>query len=134
MSEQFGCDTEHVWLTIAVAMLPLILSIFFEPPVKFFCWSFVIIGYLLIFTPFNVLLTEQGITIRSLTRTRLVSWSQVIGIKYSRRWRLITINSELGTDIIPFIVWLFDRKDEHYFALLEALSLRLPPDRIDIHT
>lgn len=131
MYERFGCRMSHVALTMVVVFMPVIMGFKVAMPMKVLCFMFVGVIALLTITPFEVLVTEQGLTFRSLMRARFVAWSQILKIKFDSRSKTVMMAFNGGRTFIPFGIWFYNDSLESFSGLKSLLEQNVPPDLID---
>ncbi len=131
MKERLGCDLEHVWLTMALACMPLFFCFTIPAEWRGIVFIFVIITVLILFAPYTVLVTEMGLTISSISKTLVIPWANIKKVRYNNTCKLLVIYSQRSLAVIPFGIWLHTQASEGYFMLMDYITTRVDPERVE---
>lgn len=131
MKERLGCDLEHVWLTMALACMPLFFSFCIPAEFRGIVFVFVLITILILFAPYTVLVTEMGLTISSISKTLVIPWVDIKKVRYNNTFKLLIIHSGRSMAVIPFGIWVDNKASEGYFMLMDYITTRVDQDRVE---
>lgn len=131
MKERLGCDIEHVWLTVALACMPLFFSYAIPAQSRGVIFLFVIIIGFILFAPYTVLVTEMGMTISSISKTIVIPWGEIKKVRYNNTFKLLVIHSSRSMAVIAFGIWIDTRATEGYYMLMDYVHTRIDQDRVE---
>ncbi|HMO20352.1 MAG TPA: hypothetical protein PKD05_15240 [Candidatus Melainabacteria bacterium] len=131
MKERLGCELEHVWLTVALACMPLFFCFGIPAEFRGIVFLFVIAVVLILFAPYTVLVTEAGLTITSISKTMFIRWVDIKKVKYNNTFKLLVIYSVRGIAVIPFGIWVHTGAPEAFYMLMDYVNTRLDVERVE---
>lgn len=130
MIERLGCEMEQVWLTLALASMPLMLILAIPEECRWFLVFSAIASILVPFAPYTIAVKETGLKISSVFRTVEISWSDVLNVRYNNPCRLMIIRTDKHYAVIPFGIWIHTRASDGYFMLLDYVNRNVSAHKV----
>lgn len=131
MIEKLGCELEQVWLTLALASMPLLLILAVPEGLRGFLIIFVVLSFLVPFAPYMVEVKESGLNVISIFITTSFDWKDVVSVRYNNTFKLMNIRTDKHYIVIPFGIWFHTRAAESHFMLLDYVNKNVDPERIE---